>query len=345
LIRKGSVEAANADWASSAGTNVDNSEWLVMDANYFSGLGSHSAGPIAYTFSNATVVTAFPQAGSEISITVDITPGDGVSAPTTVKVYYGTGGTQTNQADMWLESGTTYAGNIPALTTGNIVLDYYISAIGTETINSGLYNMTVAGALVDIADIHTNILTYDGTTKTIEGIITIGAGILRDDRTSCYIQDESGRGLNLYTTALLTDLTRGTKVKLVGEVDAYFTTIEIKDFEYTVVSTGNTLPIANAVNCAEANSSDHEGTLTTIGGYLTEIIDYSSSKNMILTDVTGTDTAIVKVWPTTGIDPSTYNIGTAYKITGVGSQYYDDYQLLVGYADDIETYTAICEDC
>ena len=89
LIRKASVTTGNIDWASSAGTNADNSEWILMDQNYFSDLGSHTAGPVAYSFANATVTTAFPQAGSEISISVDITPDEGVSAPTTVKVWYG----------------------------------------------------------------------------------------------------------------------------------------------------------------------------------------------------------------------------------------------------------------
>jgi K319-like protein/lamin tail-like protein/type IX secretion system substrate protein len=343
LLRKGTIEAANANWASSAGTNTDNSEWIVMDANYFSDLGSHSSGPVAYTISNASVTTPFPQAGSEISLTVDITPGEGVSAPTTVKIFYGSGGTQANQADMWLESGVTYAGNIPALSSGNIVLDYYISAIGAETINSGLYSMTVAGALTNISDIHSNILTYDGMTKTIEGVITIGAGILRDDRTSAYIQDGSGRGLNLYTGALLTDLTRGTKIKLVGTVTAYYTTVEMVDFEYTVVSTGQSLPAANSVTVAGANSAVHEGTLTTVTGTLAEVQNFTTSKNMILT--TGTDSAVIKIWPTTGIDPSTYTVGTDYAITGVGSQYMSEYQLLVGYASDINGNVAICDDC
>jgi hypothetical protein len=343
LIRKGSVEAANADWASSAGTNTDNSEWVVMDANYFSDLGSHSSGPVAYAFSNATVVTAFPQAGSEISITVDITPGEGVSVPTSVKVYYGTGGTQTNNADMWLESGTTYAGNIPALTTGNIVLDYYISAIGAETINSGLYSMTVAGTLVDIADIHTNILTYDGSTKTIEGVITIGAGVLRDDRTSCYIQDESGRGLNLYTGTLLTDLTRGTKIKLVGEVELYYTTVEMINFEYLVISTGQALPAAQSVSVPGTATAELEGTLTTVTGILSEVESYSGGKNLMITE--DTDTAIVKVWGTTGINADTLLIGTEYAITGVGSYYSSEFQLLVGYKEDITADVALCEDC
>jgi len=343
LIRKGTVEAANTNWFESAGTNTDNSEWYVMDANYFSDLGSHSAGPVAYTFSNATVVTAFPQAGSEISITVDITPGEGVSAPTTVKVFYGTGGTQTNQADMWLESGTTYAGNIPALTSGNIVLDYYISAIGAETINSGLYNMTVAGAITDISDIHSNILTYDGMTKTIEGVITIGAGILRDDRTSCYIQDESGRGLNLYTGTLLTDLTRGTKIKLVGEVEMYYTTVEMINFEYSIVSTGQALPTAQSVSVPGTATAELEGTLTTVTGVLSAVESYSGGKNLMITE--DTDTAIVKVWGTTGINADTLVVGTVYAITGVGSYYSSEFQLLVGYKEDITTDVALCEDC
>ncbi|MEA2077464.1 MAG: T9SS type A sorting domain-containing protein [Candidatus Marinimicrobia bacterium] len=344
LVRKASVETPNINWTASAGTNESDSEWIVKDYGYYSDLGQHTAGPVAYTFSNATVTTAFPQAGSEISLTIDITPDEGVSAPTTIKVYYGAGGTQPNQADMWLETGTTYAGIIPALSEGNIVLDYYIAATGGgETVNSALYNMTVAGTVVDISDIHTNILTYDGMTKTIEGVITIGAGVLRDDRTSCYVQDASGRGLNLYDAEVLTDLTRGTRIKLVGEVELYFTTVEMINFEYTVVSTGQALPAAQAVTVTGANSADLEGTLATVTGTLSEVKDYSSSKNLILTE--GTDSAIVKVWPTTGINADTLVIGTEYAITGVGSKYYDDYQLLVGYKEDITDDVALCEDC
>ncbi len=344
LVRKASVEAGNSDWASSAGTTEENSEWIVYDIDVTSNLGSHTAGPVAYNFANATVTTAFPQAGSEIGITIDITPDTGVPAPSTVKVFYGTGGTQTNEADMWLDNGNTYAGNIPALSTGDIELEYYVAATGNgETVNSALKTMLVAGTVTNIADIHTNITAWDGQTKTIEGIITIGAGVLRNDMTSCYIQDESGRGLNLYNYELLADLTKGTKVKLVGEVDLYYSTVELKNFSYTIVSTGNARPDAISATPATANNDNYEGTLVTVTGTLSEVQDFSSSKNMILTS--GTDSAIVKVWPTTGIDPSTYTIGTEYAITGVGSKYSSEHQLLVGYSDDITDDVSICEDC
>lgn len=343
LIRKSTVTAGNINWVASAGTNEEDSEWLVQEVDNFGNIGSHLAGPVAYNFANSTVGTAFPQAGSEISISIDITPDEGIAAPTSVKVFYGTGGTQANQADMWLESGNTYAGTIPALSTGNTILSYYVSAIGSETINSSIYNITVAGATTNISDIHTNIVSYDGKLKTIEGVITIGAGVLRNDMTSCYIQDESGRGLNLYTGTVLTDLTKGTKIKLVGEVDLYYSTVEIKDFAYTVISTGNDRPAPIAATPATAANDNFEGTLVTLTGVLSEVQDFTTSKNMILTS--GTDSAVVKVWPTTGIDPSTYTIGTQLAITGVGSKYSSEHQLLVGYTSDINDQVGICEDC
>ena len=92
LVRKSSIEAGNTSWASSAGTTEENSEWIIYDIDVTTYLGSHTAGPVAYNFANATVTTAFPQAGSEIGITIDITPDTGVPAPSTVKIFYGTGG-------------------------------------------------------------------------------------------------------------------------------------------------------------------------------------------------------------------------------------------------------------
>jgi len=41
ILRKGSVKEGNTDWASSAGTNADDSEWIVKDQNFFDSLGTH----------------------------------------------------------------------------------------------------------------------------------------------------------------------------------------------------------------------------------------------------------------------------------------------------------------
>ena len=44
LVRKSSVTQGNTDWASSAGTDVCDSEWSVYDQNTFDYLGSHDVG-------------------------------------------------------------------------------------------------------------------------------------------------------------------------------------------------------------------------------------------------------------------------------------------------------------
>lgn len=41
IVRKPSVAAGNSDWDASAGTNVDDSEWIVYDSNTWTNLGSH----------------------------------------------------------------------------------------------------------------------------------------------------------------------------------------------------------------------------------------------------------------------------------------------------------------
>ncbi|MDD3966787.1 MAG: T9SS type A sorting domain-containing protein, partial [Candidatus Marinimicrobia bacterium] len=342
LIRKSHIEAGNTDWTSSAGTNSDDSEWIVMEQDYFSDLGSHTAGPQAYTINNIEVATAFPQAGSEIEVKANVIPGESSPAPSSVKLWYGSGGTQANSVDMFLESGTVYAAAIPSIADGNLRLEYYVQASnGSSSSKSSVRSILVAGTPMSISEIHANIQTLDGQIKTIEGVVTIGAGALRDDRTSAYLQDNSGRGLNIYAETFYAELERGVKVRMVGEVDQYYTTVELKDFNYRVISTGEALPAPVSVSVAGANSSALEGTLAKVTGTLDKIIDYTGSKNLILKD--GTDTTIVKIWGTTGINTDAFQTGILYAITGVGSQYSDEYQLLVGYADDIDPTVAVGE--
>ncbi|NQU67697.1 MAG: lamin tail domain-containing protein [Candidatus Marinimicrobia bacterium] len=45
LVRKDAITQGNLDWASSAGTDADNSEWIVYDQNTFSYLGWHITPP------------------------------------------------------------------------------------------------------------------------------------------------------------------------------------------------------------------------------------------------------------------------------------------------------------
>ena len=63
LIRKSTVTTGNTDWAVSAGTSSNDSEWIVEDQDYSANLGFHVYGtggenldPIANAGSNQTVI-------------------------------------------------------------------------------------------------------------------------------------------------------------------------------------------------------------------------------------------------------------------------------------------------
>ena len=56
LVRKASVANGNTDWASSAGTDAESSEWVVHDSNYWDDLGSHTMDP--------------PPTGTDVTFTV-----------------------------------------------------------------------------------------------------------------------------------------------------------------------------------------------------------------------------------------------------------------------------------
>ncbi len=56
LVRKSSVATGNTDWASSAGTNEEDSEWMVYDMDTFEYLGSHT-GPSGV--SSDEIITKF----------------------------------------------------------------------------------------------------------------------------------------------------------------------------------------------------------------------------------------------------------------------------------------------
>jgi len=342
IIRKLSISTGNTDWAASAGTNADNSEWIVMGKDYFDNIGFH--GVQAYIFTNMQLNTDFPRAGSEIGVTIDITPGDEIPVPATVKIYYGTGGTLANSTDMWLESGNTWAGTIPSLSSGNLVLEYYVEA--RKDANEGqsqTYSTLIAGAITPISDIHANLSSVTGEIKTLEGVITIGSNLITTTYTSAYMQDASGRGLNIYRagTPVIGDLVRGTKIRIVGEIELYNSTVEITGFKYQILASDEDLPAPQAVTVAGANSDNLEGTLATVTGEVARIDTFTTSKNIVLSD--GSNETVIKVYNSTGIDLGVVSVGTEYAFTGVGSKFNTEHQLLVAYQTDISDEVSICD--
>jgi len=337
IVRKSNVTGGNnGNWAASAGTNESDSEWIVFPQNTWDNLGIHSqninAPSIAVTVVNPSWITD----ASEIEITAELIPVSGSIAY--ANILYGTDGSLLNEAEMWQETDNLWMGIIPAQ-TGNSLLEFKISAMD-DTGNSGesVVNarLIASSTLTDIETIHNSISGLEGEIVTINGVVTIGSGLLSTSWTSAYIQDNSGRGLNLYSPTMIDDILRGNELTIVGYVEQYNSTVELVDFIYNTISTGNPIPEATNVTTSAANSSDWEGTLVSFSGTVTAIDSISDDGAKLSVD-DGSGSTLVLIWNSTGLNGFDYSIGSDFSFTGVGNyqSYYQEYQTLVAYADDI----------
>ena len=114
---------------------------------------------------------------------------------------------------------------------------------GNTIAGSNTATFTWAGSnATPIATIQANPQSFDGQTVTVEGQVYIPTNYRGDTTFSGYIQDGSGRGINIFGTqanvAALQD--PGNIVRVTGEVDIFFTTVEILNLiEVTLLSSGN----------------------------------------------------------------------------------------------------------
>tara|TARA_B100000886_G_scaffold57312_1_gene35171 strand:+ start:2356 stop:5424 length:3069 start_codon:yes stop_codon:yes gene_type:complete len=339
IVRKPSVLNGNADWAASAGTDASNSEWLVFDQNVWDNLGFHNQGVDAPSVTISSLSPIFLTDQTEIEFSAAITvPNGSVSS---VIVKYGTNDQLVNEAEMYQDNGDIWAGTIPAQ-QGNIVLQMKVFATSSEGVEgqSVLVERIIASSSPSqIADLYSS--QSSDELVTVRGIVTIGgSGLLYPTQTKAYIQDASGRGLQLFDYNLIDGLDRGDEVEVVGYSGYYNTTYQIKDFVFRELSSGNDIPEPILVNAAQANSSNFEGTLIAFTGSITQVTPISTTGNNYTID----DVTAVMIWNSTGIDVSNLIVGFRGEFVGVGSQYNESFQLLVGYDSDISTVVGVDED-
>ncbi|RLC52819.1 MAG: hypothetical protein DRI23_01945 [Candidatus Cloacimonadota bacterium] len=190
--------------------------------------------------------------------------------------------------------------------------------------------------ITPIANIQDSISVYNGQIVTIQGIITIGAGVTNNLQMNAFIQDDSGKGIELFAFDIppyLTDLVRGNELEVTGEVDEYNGVTEIKDFSWSVLSTGNPEPEPIDVNLS-LNLNGYEGTLVLAVGEITDAYWAGGGNNVIISDLENYSTTI-RIWDSTGITIDDYEIGDIIEAVGVGGMYNNAFQILAGYQDQI----------
>ena len=219
------------------------------------------------------------------------------------------------------ESYTVIVSNVEDI-AGNIIADN----------NTANFTGYTEGTTITIADIQNNFATYDGQEVSIEAVVTIGDGLLYPGKTKFYIQDDSGRGIQVFNnSALATTYVRGDKIQVTGTVTKYNSDVEITSPVVTLISQGNDLPTAYSITGSEAETFN--GTWGTASGEINDVYDQGTFVKITI-DVDGTDLALM-FWDTTGADVSGYQVGDNVDASGVITYFNSVMQVVCGYDTDI----------
>lgn len=299
LVRKNEITAGNTDWASSAGTNATDSEWIVYDQDTFGGLGSHGdAVDLAPVVANVMHAPEVPGDTDVVTVSADVTDDSAINS---VTLYYSVDGGIESSSAMALQSGDTYAGTIPAQADGSSV------AYRVEAEDDALQITSLAGAGYQVGGVPA-VTIYDiqytadpggdsplvGQSVTVTGIVTAngasGAG-------SLFIQDAgtAWSGIQVYGTGVGTAAI-GDEVTVTGPVVEYFNQTEIDltvSGSFSIVSSGNPAYAVPVVTVAEAFGESYESMVVRVEG-----VTATSTPNQYgewgITD--GVDTGTVDDW-------------------------------------------------
>ncbi len=199
----------------------------------------------------------------------------------------------------------------------------------------GIFPAVVVKKKLTIREILENFSEYNGQQVTLEAVVTIGAGITRTDRTDAYIQDESGRGINLSDAGTdFPDLVRGNRIRITGQVSEYRGDPQIQNFTTEVISTGNEVPGVQLMSIGQASDLSLKGTMIETAGIIRSIFTFTDGNSNITID-DGTASIVIRVWQTTGIDVTVFSEGDTIGVRAVIDEFSSAAQLLVGYQDDL----------
>ncbi|MDD2631800.1 MAG: lamin tail domain-containing protein [Bacteroidales bacterium] len=195
LIRKADICSPNADWASSAGTNAANSEWIVMDADDYSNIGMHTANcggsttPVAalplFSVPSGTYFESF-----DVTLTSD-TPN--------AEIYYTTDGSDPD------DNATLYTAPIPVTASLTIKAIAYADGFDPSNISTANYEILPVIEVENLAALRA--AYYDGVTDyfkvTGEVVLTFqqtfrNQKFIEDATAGVLIDDYDGKVTTFY---------------------------------------------------------------------------------------------------------------------------------------------------
>ena len=202
-------------------------------------------------------------------------------------------------------------------------------------------DMTIANLLNDLD-------SFVGQVVEIDGVVTVPAGRLRTNFTEAFLQDESGRGIILYSSDLDTSFTRGDSVLVVAEVDEFDGKPELIYSSITVLKQNANVPVEE-ITISEFNTLKYGYTFVKVWGKVISRSDpfgTNTGANISLQDASG-EVTTMRIWNSTNILfndnmdlinlelDSLLQVGQIIEVSGIGGDYLGASQLQPAYASDI----------
>jgi DNA/RNA endonuclease YhcR with UshA esterase domain len=196
------------------------------------------------------------------------------------------------------------------------------------------YNVLQGEEVIPIRDIQENTPQYEGQTVTVEGVVTVPVNTIQTGLTNAYIQDNSGRGINIFNFDPISELARGNLVQVRGTVTEFQGTTELTDPVVTLLATGQPLPAPLELTLDQASNLGLEGTWVKVAGVMDEDPYFAGGGyNLNIHDPFGTIT--VRVWQSTSISVADYFQGDTLTAAGVCEPYAGALQVVPPTPEDL----------
>ena len=248
LIRKPTVIVGNTDWAASAGTNADDSEWIVYDIDELSFIGAHEF--TGGTPGNNTATPVFNPTPGTYNDPISVTMTSETEGAT---IYYTLDGTEPTMAS------TEYTAAINIAETTTVKARAYATGMDPSYIATANYTIISIVDVSTVADLRAG--ATDGTiyNLTSEVIVTYA----QDYRNQKFIQDNTaGILIDDYNNVLVTAYNAGDGVTgLQGTISIYGNMLQFVPTQVgpAASSTGNIVtPVEVTISDLMSNFDTYE---------------------------------------------------------------------------------------
>ena len=294
-----------------------------------------------------SVSPASPTTNDILSFTAEVVDPDGLSSVTLNVIL----NSDTSFHIMNNSSGDLYSIDLGPYDTGGLLV-YSVTASDitglseTSNISSVLINENTGD--ISIAELLNDLDDYVGQVIEIDGVVTVPAGRLRTNFTEGFLQDESGRGIILYSSSLDTSFQRGDSVIVTAEVDEFDGKPELIYTNINILKQNVNIPTLE-LSIGEFNTLNFNYTFIKLWGKIisrSEPFGTNTGANVSLQDPSG-DVTTVRIWNSTKILynedfelinsslDSILQIGELVEISGIGGEYNGVGQIQPAYASDI----------